>query len=152
MSLTVKKMATLKILYGITLSWLVQFISPLAPFLIFTTFLVLTDLYTGVKAARKRNEVIHSKGLRRSVTKISLYFAAILLARGMEIVFLSPKGFDFDLTYIVAGLIALTEFKSNLENISTVTGVPFWEKITEKIPSLEDFYSKKSKDDSEKLE
>jgi phage-related holin len=148
MSLTINKMTTVKMLYGVTISWLIQFITPLASFLIFTTCLVLVDLYTGVQAAKKRGEVIHSKGFRRSITKISLYFAAVLLARGMEIVFLSPKGFDFDLTYIVAGLIALTEFKSNLENISTVTGVPFWEKITEKIPSLNDFYSKKKDDDN----
>jgi hypothetical protein len=66
------------------LMWTMALIVPVAPFLIFTTCLVLCDLYTGTRAAIHRKEVLHSKGFRRSIEKIVLYFLAILLSAGME--------------------------------------------------------------------
>jgi hypothetical protein len=52
----------------------------------------------------------------------------------MDKVFFAPKGLSFDLVWLVAGLISLTEFKSNLENVATVTGVDVWKSIAEYIP------------------
>lgn len=106
-----------------------SFVVPTSPFLIFTIVLVFCDLYTGTRAARKRNEVIHSRGLRRTIDKIVLYFIAILLTEGMKKVFNLDFG-KFDITYLTAFAIALTEFKSNIENIQVVTGVNIWEKIS----------------------
>ncbi len=124
---------------AVSYACLVSFFVPIKPFLVFTTVLVLCDLYTGTKAARHRGEVIHSAGLRRTVQKITLYFIAILLAKGMIVVF----GIDFThIDYIVSGLISVTEFKSNMENISQVTGVDIWAKLVEKFPSLSDYLSK----------
>lgn len=110
------------------------FLAPISHFLFFTVALVLCDLFTGVWAARTRKEVIHSKGFKRSVLKISLYFVAILLSEGMKRVFFPDL--DFDLVYIVAGIISLTEFKSNLENVATVTGTNIWSLIANYIPRL----------------
>lgn len=118
---------------------MLDFVFPLWQFLLLTIVLVLTDLYTGTLAAKHRGETIHSKGLRRSVTKITLYFIAILISRAMQNVF----GVPFDLAYIASALVAITEFKSNLENIHTVTGVDFWANFADKIPSFKDIFKKK---------
>jgi phage-related holin len=122
---------------GVGLSaWAMGFIMPISSFLVFTVALVVMDFMTGVQAARHRGEKLRSRGFMRSVQKITLYFAAIMLARGMDTVFFSPKGMFFDLTWLVAILIAITEFKSNLENISAVTGVGFWRVISERLPTF----------------
>lgn len=115
-------------------TWLCAQIMPVSHFLMFTILLVLADLITGTRAARHRGEALHSKGFGRSVTKITMYCIAILLAHGMDKVFFAPKGLSFDLVWLVAGLISLTEFKSNLENVATVTGVDVWKNIAEYIP------------------
>jgi hypothetical protein len=103
---------------------------------------------TGTVAAKHRGEVIHSRGLRRSIVKITLYFTAILLSEGFEKVF----GLDIDISYMVAGLIAITEFKSNLENIGEVTGIDIWSKIAEKLPSLTDILPTKKSAEQPKEE
>jgi phage-related holin len=111
-----------------------SFFMPIWPFLLFTVALCLADLYTGTQAAKHRGEVIHSKGFRRSIKKISLYFTALLLTEGFNQVFLAKKGISLDLTWVTAGLIALTEIRSNFENIGCVTGVDLWTKWAERIP------------------
>lgn len=100
-------------------AWLVSFMSPLWPFLIFTVCLVVADFYTGVRAAMKRGDKITSRGFFRLVEKILMYYIAILASEGMHHVF----GLPSQLSYVTAFAIALTEFKSNIENIETVTGV-----------------------------
>lgn len=117
-------------------SWLLGFLMPVAGFVGMITFLVIVDLYSGVKAAQHRKEKITSTGFKRTVGKITLYFCAILAARGIDTVFLLPKGHDLDVTWVVAGFIAMTEFKSLLENIYTVTGVDVWKEIADILPSL----------------
>ena len=131
--------AILKWANAVLFAWVVSFILPVKDFLIITTILVVCDLWTGVRAAKHRGEVIHSKGFRRSVNKISLYFIAILLSEGVSKVFDVP----INLTYVTAGIIALTEFKSNLENISTVTGVDILSAISDQLPSIKDLLKKK---------
>jgi phage-related holin len=110
------------------------FIAPVSHFLLFTVALVLCDLYTGVLAAKKRGEALRSRGFYRSVQKITLYYVAILLSHGMKHVFF--VGLDFDIVWMVAGIISLTEFKSNLENVATVTGTDIWTLIANYIPRL----------------
>lgn len=110
-------------------AWVTSFLSPVTPFIAIVFFLVVCDLYTGTRAARKRGDQIHSKGLRRTIEKITLYFIVILLSEGMAYVF-KPLG---PITYIVAFIIALTEFKSNVENVETVTGVAVWSTIKDKL-------------------
>lgn len=112
--------------------WLLSFILPIVPFLVFVMVLVFTDLYTGTKAAKKRGEKINSKGFRRTVEKISLYFIGILIAEGMRVVFSIP----FQVAYVVSFAIAISEFKSNIENIETVTGVHIWESIKKRFGKL----------------
>lgn len=123
------------IIFGAWL-WLWALIAPVGHFLLFTVALVGCDLFTGVWAAKTRKEELRSRGFMRSVLKITLYCIAILLSHGMNQVFFEPKGLGFDLVWMVAGIISLTEFKSNLENIATVTGTNVWSLISQYIPRL----------------
>lgn len=109
--------------------WAVSFVMPVLPFLIFAVILVLADLFSGLWAAKKRKEKIHSTGLRRTVEKLVFYFIAILLSEGMKTVFMP----HVPVTYIVAFAIALTEFQSNIENIETITGVHIWKFVKQRL-------------------
>ncbi len=129
---------TIYIKMGVAAMWvcLCDLLIPVTQFIIFTMALVLADFVTGISAARRRNEPLTSRGFSRSVLKIGMYCMAILLSHGMDLVFFAPKGLNFDLVWIVAGLIGLSEFKSNLENIAVVTGLDLWAAIADRIPGL----------------
>lgn len=109
---------TLKGILSLVFGSLLSYIIEVKAFLIIMIILVACDLYTGIKAAQKRGEVIKSWGLRRTTSKMTLYFIAIMLSKGMEVAFNIPQ-----LVYICALYVCITEFKSNLENISFVTGI-----------------------------
>lgn len=111
------------------LGWMVSFISPVLPFIVFAGVLVLGDLLSGTWAAVKRGEKLHSRGFRRTVEKMVFYFIAILLSEGMKTVFMP----HVPVTYIVALAIAITEFKSNIENIETITGINIYRFIRDRI-------------------
>lgn len=113
-------------------SWISSFIMSVATFLSFTLVIVLVDLYTGRMAAKHRGEAIKSSGYRQSVKKYVLYMLGILISELFIRVFSLP----IPLTYMVAGVIALTEVKSIFENIETVTGVDLWGYVGEKLTRL----------------
>ena len=113
-------------------SWIASFIVSVASFLSFTLVIVLVDLYTGRMAAKHRGEAIKSSGYRTSVKKYILYMLGILISELFIRVFSLP----IPLTYMVAGVVALTEIKSIFENIETVTGVDLWGYVGEKITRL----------------
>lgn len=113
-------------------SWISSFIMSVATFLSFTLVIVLVDLYTGRMAAKHRGEAIKSSGYRQSVKKYVLYMLGILISELFIRVFSLP----IPLTYMVAGVVALTEIKSIFENIETVTGVDLWGYVGEKITRL----------------
>ena len=89
-------------------SWISSFIMSVATFLSFTLVIVLVDLYTGRMAAKHRGEAIKSSGYRQSVKKYVLYMIGILISELFIRVFSLP----IPLTYMVAGVVALTEIKS----------------------------------------
>lgn len=109
--------------------YLAFFFSPIYLILFTTGFLVATDLLTGIFAAKKRGEAVDSKKMARSISKIIFYFIAIILSRIMEITFIN----GLPLANITAGYIALVEFKSNFENIGTITGLDIWKTLISKI-------------------
>lgn len=113
-------------LYAVT-GWASSFLVPTAPFLGIVLFLVFADFITGIRAAVKRGERLSSKGFRRTVEKILLYFIAILASEGMRQVFMP----SVPVAYMTALAIAVTEFKSNIENVEQVTGVQIWATIKE---------------------
>lgn len=113
-------------------SWISSFIMSVATFLSFTLVIVLVDLYTGRMAAKHRGEAIKSSGYRQSVKKYVLYMIGILISELFIRVFSLP----IPLTYMVAGVVALTEIKSIFENIETVTGVDLWGYVGERLTRL----------------
>lgn len=116
--------------------WVTSFMMPVAHFMVFVVVLVICDFGTGVAAAKKRRERLRSRGFMRSVLKIVFYFIAILLSHGMDVVYLHDANISFSFTYVVAGFISLTEFKSNLENISVLTGTDVWSHVMSRIPKI----------------
>lgn len=118
---------------GLTvLAWLFTFISPVTPFIICVGLFVFADLYTGLKAAKKRNEEIRSKGLRRTIGKITQYSLAIILSHVLTVVFLP----SVPIAVVTSFYIALVEFKSNIENISYLTGLDIWRALVERLPTF----------------
>ncbi|MEM7290061.1 MAG: phage holin family protein [Pseudomonadota bacterium] len=99
-------------------SYLILHLLPIAHFIAIGIVLVISDWFTGVWAAIKREEKITSRGLRRTVEKILMYSLAVFLVLMVETAF-------FGSSYVVAAVamyIALVELFSNLENISSITG------------------------------
>ena len=97
----------------------IAFFMPILSLLIATGILICADMVTGMFAAYHRKEKICSKKMGATVTKTILYFIAIILAHVMERLFWEGS----KISTVVAGIFALIEFKSNLENISVVTGI-----------------------------
>jgi len=98
-----------------------SFFAPIAKLMFIIGLLVTFDIITGVIAAKKRGEKITSKKLGATVTKTLLYFITIILAQIMQNNFL--PSFDQSITKAVGSIFAVIEFKSNLENISSATGI-----------------------------
>ena len=108
------------------------FFAPIAGVLTFMVILIFCDTITGIYAAKKRNEEITSYGMTRTTAKIVLSFIAIFLSRGVEVVWIP----SMPVAAIVSGYLCLTEFKSNLENISEATGNDLYKVILDKITAF----------------
>ena len=109
--------------------YIVFFFAPITAAIIGLAVLIFADVITGCKAAKVRGEEIRSNRMARTVSKIIFYSIAIILSRVMEVAFI-----DFiPLAQITAGYIAIVEFKSNLENIASITGVDVWKHLMKKI-------------------
>jgi len=121
------KILTTKIFYVYLSALIISFFTPIAKLMFLVGLLVTFDIITGVIAAKKRGEKITSKKLGASVTKTLLYFIAIILAQLMQNNFLPT--FDQSITKAVSAIFAVIEFKSNLENISSATGIDLIEKL-----------------------
>lgn len=108
---------TLKVLGFTALAALLDWVMPIKTFVIITLLLVFADLFTGIAAARKREEAVHSKGLRRTITKFSMYTISILGAHSLQCVYFP----NFPMVFTISAYISVTEFWSVLENVGTVT-------------------------------
>lgn len=100
----------------------VHFLTPIAPFIALTTFLVFADQFTGRRASRKRGEPITSRKMLRTVEKLALYLVVILAAEGVYIVMLQKAIPMLHITYGIMAQICAVELKSNVENLNTVIG------------------------------
>lgn len=109
-----------------------QFVLPISDFMIIVVALVTADWITGMRAAVKRGEPIVAAKMGKTIEKTALYFIALLLSEGMRRTFVP----EFPITYVTALSISITEFKSNIENIETVTGVQIWAYLKDKFPAL----------------
>ena len=109
--------------------YLVFFFAPITAAMFGLAVLIFADVITGCKAAKVRGEEIRSNRLARTVSKIIFYSIAIILSRVMEVSFMDWM----PVAKLTAGYIAIVEFKSNMENIATITGVDIWKHLMTKI-------------------
>jgi Bacteriophage holin family len=113
------------------LSYLLFYFTPIRALLLAVGVIVFTDAITGIFAAIRRGEVISSKKMVRTISKIIFYSIAIILGRIMQAEFIP----FIPIPNITAGYIGMVEFKSNMENISTITGLDIWTTLINKINS-----------------
>lgn len=121
-------------LIGLLLSTLAVF-APIQSVLLVTGVLIFSDLITGILAARKKKKKITSAGLRRTVTKVAIYNAAIMLGFLTETYMLD--GF-LPVSKIAAGLISVVEIKSVLENLDVLNSSPIFKSLINKLGSIND--------------
>jgi phage-related holin len=119
---------------GLAVSTIAVF-APIKSVILVTGLLIFADLITGILAARKKKQPITSAGLRRTVTKIFVYNAAILLGFLAETYML--EGF-IPISKIASGLIAVVEMASLLENLNIINGSPVFKALIQKLGSIND--------------
>lgn len=94
--------------------------------------LVLFDLVTGIIASKKQGIPITSAGVRRTITKLFVFLAALCLG------FLTQQhltGESIPVSNIVASLIGLTELLSCMENLNIIGGGDLLKSVLEKLNS-----------------
>ena len=121
-------------LIGLLLSTLAVF-APIQSVLLVTGVLIFSDLITGILVARKKKKKITSAGLRRTVTKVAIYNAAIMLGFLTEVYMLD--GF-FPISKIAAGLISVVEIKSVLENLDILNSSSIFKSLISTLGSIND--------------
>lgn len=94
------------------------FLTPVVPLLILIGSLVMADLFIAYKVNKiKHNEPFSSKKFRITITKTGIYFAILLAARGVEMVY------DYQIIVgITAALMIMAEARSLDEHYFSLTG------------------------------
>lgn len=94
------------------------FLTPIVPLLILIGSLVMADLFIAYKVNKiKYNEPFSSKKFRITITKTGIYFAILLAARGVEMVY------DYQIIVgITAALMIVAEARSLDEHHFNLTG------------------------------
>lgn len=107
-------------------------LAPIKPLLLACGALIVSDMITGMMAARKRKEKIQSAEMRRSLSKMVVYQVAIISAFVLEVYMLEGL---LPVSKIVGGVIGMVEFKSILENASTIAGQDILQMVIDKLGS-----------------
>lgn len=113
--------------------YLIVVMTPIIPSLLWLGVFVAIDLLTGILIAKRANEAVTSKKLSRTVSKLLLYFAAIICSHILDTQFLKVGFLPATIAQLVSGFIAVVEFKSIIENISILTGVDLLKFLKSKI-------------------
>lgn len=100
-------------------------LTPVAPAILWLGVLIFLDLITGILKAQKLKEEIHSSKLKNTATKALLYFIAVIAGHIIDTQFLTVvEWLPAKTAQLIAGFLAVVEFKSLIENISTILGMP----------------------------
>jgi hypothetical protein len=121
-------------LFGLVVSCAAVF-APIKALLLVTGIMIFADLVTGILAARKKGEAINSAGLRRTISKVFIYNAAIMLGFLAETYLL--EGF-IPISKIAAGLIGTVEITSVFENLNVLNGSNVFKSLIDKLGSVND--------------
>ena len=94
-------------------------LAPIKMILIAVGLLVLFDLVTGIWAARRKGEALKSSAMRRTVSKMLIYQLTVISGFLLEHYLLDGL---IPVSKLVGGVIGMVEFKSILENASSIAG------------------------------
>lgn len=121
----------MKFLQSILVSLLAVF-APIQAIILVTWFLILADLGSGVLAAKKRGEKITSAGFRRTLSKILVYNLAVISGFLVETYMMANL---FPISKLIAGVVALVELKSILENLNSINGTDIFKTVLSNLGS-----------------
>lgn len=110
-------------------------LTPIHPLMASAGAMIFIDTLTGMLAARKRGERITSAALRRTISKMVVYQLAILSGFILERYMLADA---LPVAKLAAGWVGVTEFKSIIENLSTIQGTPILGDVLKKLGSEND--------------
>lgn len=109
---------------------IVAFISPLLPLAVLVSTLIATDFIFGIYRAYKLGELINSRKMGHTISKMFLYNMAVLTVFMLEKMIV---GTDMQFTKIAVGVIAMVEVKSIDESFKILYGFSIYESIVGKI-------------------
>jgi hypothetical protein len=110
-------------------------LAPIKPVMITVGILILSDLITGIWAAKKRGETITSAALGRTVSKMVVYQTAVVTGFLLQKYLLADA---IPIVNIVGGIIGMVEFKSFIENANTIIEGDIFKEILKKLGSKND--------------
>lgn len=102
--------------------------------------LIAIDLITGIMASKKRGGPITSAGIKRTVGKVLLYEAALCVS------FLVQTYLTGDIlpaVKLISALIGVTELKSILENMDSISGQSLFKTLISKIVQSQENHEEK---------
>jgi hypothetical protein len=110
-------------------------LAPIKPIMITVGILIISDLITGIWAARKRGEQVTSAALGRTVSKMVVYQTAVVTGFLLQRYLLADA---MPVVNIVGGIIGMVEFKSFIENANYIVGGDIMKEILRKLGSKND--------------
>lgn len=110
-------------------------LAPIKPVIITVGILIISDLITGIWAARKRGEQITSAALGRTVSKMVVYQTAVVTGFLLQKYLLADA---MPIVNIVGGIIGMVEFKSFVENANVIVDGDIMKEILKKLGSKND--------------
>lgn len=114
-------------------------LAPIKPVMITVGILIVSDLITGVWAARKRGEPITSAALGRTISKMVVYQTAVITGFLLQRYLL---GDALPVVNVIGGVIGMVEFKSFIENANCIVDGDVFKEILRKLGSKNDDDSK----------
>jgi phage-related holin len=121
------------------LSGIMAYFTPISMVLLVLLIFVIVDFVTGILASRKLKIPVKSKNMRATITKLLCYFIIVIMAFFIQKEIIKYEWFE--IMNIVAGLIALAEFKSITENMEVLTGNKIFTRI---FKTINDIFKKKT--------
>jgi len=110
-------------------------LAPIKPVMITVGILIVSDLITGVWAARKRGEPITSAALGRTISKMVVYQTAVITGFLLQRYLLADA---LPIVNVIGGVIGMVEFKSFIENANCIVDGDVFKEILKKLGSKND--------------
>jgi hypothetical protein len=113
----------------------VAFLLPIKLVILTAGVLIIADLFTGILAAKKREEKITSAALSRTVAKMAVYQTVIITGYMLQ---MNLLGNVVPVINLVGSVIGMVEFKSIVENANTILGTDIFKELIKKMSSKND--------------